>query len=528
MQVLDEGRCEQHHDQSLTLYCCQCNKLLCTVCVLGKHKDHILMDIIDVKELIDTILKVLLRIIRKHTINIEKNLKELVGQRQNIAEELNTVTLQIKKCADAAHGSYTDQNVRVRKREQDMLQEIMKVKDDAITKVTEIHEMLTQYAETGQKIISEIDTMLSTAALQEKLTAVFELDEKLHRHEILPVPCITWQCNIQYVDEPVNDSLGHISVTQSEMADNGFYERLLLPPLQNIKLKYTGKDPTTGLIIVHPYMYTTHFDDSSIWIYSLETGDLITKCGEAQLYFPYGMICVGRDPTKLAITGREQIYLITLTSKHRVSSREVCPLDYVPDKVSLDTAERIAVPDTENNMIRILSSNDGQLLHTIPAKQHGISHLQQALPTKSGYVVLDSSSEPEHTFKKSRLLWLNSDGSLAHIYGLRQHEQLIVPYYMIMDGAGRLIVADTRANRVQLVSGDGDFLQYLIVGSEEDSFATPECLYLDEDTGLLYMAHDSSDNHDVRVYKYPSTELPLTPFPQKVTHLEIDVSLQKF
>lgn len=58
---------------------------------------------------------------------------------------------------------------------------------------------------------------------------------------------------------------------------------------------------------------------------------------------------------------------------------------------------------------------------------------------------------------------------------------------MAVDQEGRVIVADLQNDKIHLIDPSGRLLQFLL--TQDDGIMGPMCVYIDEEAGLLYVAH---------------------------------------
>jgi hypothetical protein len=158
------------------------------------------------------------------------------------------------------------------------------------------------------------------------------------------------------------------------------------------------------------------------------------------------------------------------------------------------TGRLVIANHTDKNIV--ICSRTGRVERKIPVRT-SVGVMRCALSAgDDGYIVLDGD-------RPGRVHWLDSAGNVTHTYGVRDGESLQHALHMVRDSRGRLLIAEINNHRVSMVGADRRLVQHLLTA--HDGVSYPYCLFLDETTSLLYVAHGAYDTLEVRVYKWPTT-----------------------
>ena len=168
-------------------------------------------------------------------------------------------------------------------------------------------------------------------------------------------------------------------------------------------------------------------------------------------------------------------------------------LDYGPEAVSVSGDSFVVTGD--DWCLHIVTRVGGSLQQTHrvtlpqPRGDWWLSAVQLPGPL---YAVLDRAHS-------GRVVCVDREGEVRHTVYSRDtspgYQHLSDPDYMTTEQCGRLLLADTENDGVQLVSASGSFLQRVVTG-KDDGVWHPHRLCQDADSGLLAVGHRDSDTTD--------------------------------
>lgn len=125
--------------------------------------------------------------------------------------------------------------------------------------------------------------------------------------------------------------------------------------------------------------------------------------------------------------------------------------------------------------------------------------------TPVGYVALTWDRGQKCTIE-----WMDQNGKCTHTYGSNDVEHFDKAHHMAVDKDGRVILADYHNDKIQLIDSSGCLLQFLL--TKDDVILGPMCVYIDKESGLLYVAHGQIGSMEVRAYRWPDGNPQITNF----------------
>ena len=183
-----------------------------------------------------------------------------------------------------------------------------------------------------------------------------------------------------------------------------------------------------------------------------------------------------------------------------ITTHTVKDITFAPRHISIHPVTgQLVIADGTNKAI-VTYDTQGNIQNSIKV-QTDVGYMWCAVGSDDGFVILD--------WFGSKVLWVDSQGRVTHTYGQGDGEGLSWPRHMVRGSQGHLVVADTDNHRLHLVDANGHLSCYLL--TQSDGIQYPYCVWLDETTSLLYVAHRSGDNYEIRVYTAPPPPPPPPP-----------------
>ena len=302
--------------------------------------------------------------------------------------------------------------------------------------------------------------------------------------------CTTsWHCSLS---ESSRSSLaavpliGHIAWhTDTESTCQQCSEQL---PLLTQVLKFKVSTPApehhiSGLNVLGSLIFVVCHGDC-IQVFHTETGQHVR---DLRLEGMHDIGCLEAVNSHTLVLAQDAtLYIISLSQKHAAVSKVVKrTLPYWPSDITLSTAGDLVLTDPSHKSVQVFDK-EFQKVEKIALPQAESEYPHCVVKTKDAFVVADANNTVAVTDR--------SGSQYRQVYG--GSDQLSEPQHVVEDWMGRLLVCDSGNNRVQLLDSRAKFLTHLL--SAEHGLQYPSRLFLDKDTGLLYVGQRDA----VSVYKY--------------------------
>lgn len=473
------------HEKPLNLMCKTCNKLVCTACVISKHKNHHTQELVDVAREVQ---KELGRMSWDH-INRRNDIPTDIDQtREDICANIKTAEEAVKKTAQRIHDI-------INNHEKDLLCDLKRFKAKALTELdatTGEPEVFQNWnndqeeADNSRPSESALHHIVRRPVKQDH----FEMKQKL-QHESM-----AWKFvfkNEKEPEESLKEMLGSVKLTRPVVTLGDY--------IQRIPFNYSGEREVSGMVVIDDWVCVTHWEDRHLWLYDMDSNRKL-QLPVPNLKNPVGM-------TLLSSANRTVI----IADKHK----DGCKLHYVnvSKDLSLTHIKAKTVPVRYPSIIR-LSRRTGELLvsqwghpHFVVCNSEG--DVQRRITVTStdkierspwcvtetidGYAAIMVDRE-----ENAIIQWVDQKGKCMRTYGHHGTEHLEHGQHMVTDSEGRLILADMDGNKLHFIDSNGKLSQFLL--TQEDDMFSPMCVYLDEAAARLYVAHGTVGLAEVRVYKW--------------------------
>ena len=340
-----------------------------------------------------------------------------------------------------------------------------------------------------------------------------------------PVRAVSWTASFKKETRSVDvldAMLGTVStessvVTTKPVAAGGSTRDRVVPmklcaPLATLKCRAGNTD--VGLVVVGDYVcaidHGQYWGQSTLWIHNTAIHTFKTHTLRGSKAQGMTVLHKGTDNTLVIADYNKKLHFVTFNQNTMDITRcKVKGITFSPCDISIHPVTGQLVIADDTNKAIVTCDTQGNIQNRIKVRTN-VGIMQCAVATDDGFVILDHSDH-------SRVHWVDGQGRVTHTYGQGDGEGLSYPCHMVRGSQGQLVVADTKNHKLHLVDASGQLSCHLL--TQSDGIHYPYCMWLDEATSLLYVAHGLGDGlHEIRTYKWPTAAPP--PATPNTTHTQ--------
>ena len=511
-------KCGEHPDVKLDFYCDTCRIPVCSKCCLLKHKQHQYRDLTAVGKAYQKKLEEHIQAAEGHLIKVHGQLKGLKASALSIQRDTDEARLQVKQAAN---------NMRdlVTKREQHLLHQIQDIQQEALAAVKSAQEESELKEKSTADLLSYMQALHDSGDVTDQVVHTPVLEEQLHQQQAAPLREVNWSVCLKEETNSVdalNVMLGTVTVDHglatSSAAAMGGEGMKLYQPLSTLNPNVEAS--VSGLVVANHCVCATAWFRPHLYVYNTCTKEY--KRQSLKGLEAAGIAAIHGNTLSIADL-RKRLHFVTFSQQNMKFTRHtVQDLTFEPRDITFcpDTGQ-LVIADNTNKAV-VICDTRGNIQRSVKV-QTDVGTMHCAVVSNNGYVVLNSSDEG-----RGLVHWLDSQGRVMHTYGHRDGEGLCRPCHMVRTNQGQLVVADSSNDRLHLIDTSGRLLCYLL--TKDDGIQHPVCVWLEETTSLLYVAHrpgDYSDPREIRVYKWPTAAPRATPNPISTHTVHIRVGTYK-
>ena len=528
--VVTIAKCRLHKDQVISRYCLTCQDVDCPTCIRQLHLDHTSKSITECKIEFSKKLNVLFESCISYIAHLNKLLSELGETRADIDSGSKAAVDAVKSSAEGLSRNMSKMRKTISEKQDRFVAKLKVVENDALQQVTDSEEALQEYRQHAVNLQKSIEAVRRMDQGYKRAARTLAMEEELSDLKKQEVTCIVWSASVQYQDIKADHFksnkgknqkvIGNISVNSAVSHDRTpERKRPVEDPLYTLPLKYEGKRAVCGFAVTDTHVYVVHSYDPHIWIYDFNEPGQDIRLKVPHMEEPAGMACLNVDPVLLVITDKKRkIHFLTLDEDQQLTNNKIVNTAYTPSSVTINSDDQLVVVSSQSDKLLILDER-GKLVKEIPLTQTMFHRLRYAMAVEGGYVLVDSG--------KNQVFWIDEKGVVTHTYGTSKGEKMSHPTCAIQDNHGRTIITDFLNDSLHLLGPDHTRLQLLVKTRHGDAIHRPGCLHLDLKNGLLFMSHGFVGLQEIRVYSYPDHHLPLTQYPRTLTHITMDLTLNR-
>ena len=524
------------HSKPHEIFCETCEKLICQLCIVKKHKDHDYDVINDAYDKHKLIICSSLRL-------LDQQIDRLVEEIANLIQRRNEITEQGEKTKETTHlviaqmKELLDQTERMLNEEIDVTMKHKLIVTDHQTKeaeailgqLTECRDHIEQSLEvdTPQQVLSTKSQMTSrTESLvgntkEKTFKPLEEADITLERDtykNIKEIPSYIGKINYSTLSPTV--AYDHIrlvdnesTVTMTLSVSNGSPAPVptssischLTPPNSSkpaiqCTVKDTSQSGQYNIIFtpltrgLHPLHVKVHNRNILCSPVSIPVSVPAKMRNTIAKHFITGL----NGPYKIAVSDNGQMVIsedvdhcITIATSEGVKVKSFGSKGNgrgqlsSPEGIAITSKGTILVADCDNNRIQEFTMN-GECVSCIGSKGDGplqfVGPNRIAINKTTGQVCITDRDN-------YRVQVLNADLTFSHMFGSRGsgQGQILVPRGITIDSQGLVYVADSENNRIQKFTPEGQFVSsFGTKGSNPGQLTCPLDITFD-DNDLLYI-----------------------------------------
>lgn len=484
-------RCREH-DMLLNIICKMCDTLVCEMCDV-KHIDH------------HQSLTYTSRGIEEQRHTIADYLKKQFDLLQQMGNTKQTIVSEVKSAKQRIQVAARKFRDIINNHEKELLRNLDQCKMHILEKVDcVIHDYELRHSEAAKlkgnidmlyDFGNDADLVKQMPALQGDLCAMTNTEQQV----------VTWKHvyrNMEQTEQAIKVMLGHIQLKEPIKLD------------QYVKykaLKYPGRNVVSGMVVVGNLLCVTHTDNSDMWLYDL-VSDHHKKCPVPGLKDPRGMALLQPGDSTVVITDQHK----SRGRLHYVKISQNLTVTHIKEKNISIRNPRKVFSHSRELLIGQMGGSQFSICNADGVEQKRFTLTNDNFPrcvarTPVGYVALTWDKE-----KKCTIEWMDQNGKRTHTYGCNDGEHFQRAHHMVVDKEGMVIMADYHNDKIHLIDSNGRLLQFLL--KKDDGILGPMCVYIDEESGLLYVAHGQIGSMEVRAYKWPQGN-------PSITNFELELSL---
>ena len=487
--------CDQHPDMKLDLYCDTCQVPVCTTCCLLTHQQHKYRKLATVAQGCQDKLAEHSKTAARHIGTLDMHREELEASQTNIQRDADKACQEVHQAADELRSLVT-------KREQHLIQHIREKEKTALLEVKAACKETELNKATMQSLQSYIQALQVSGNIADQVVHTPGVQEQLHQQQAAPLRAVTWTASFKKEANSVavlDAMLGTVSTdspvvtTKPEAAGGramGVMPMKLGAPLSTVI--GAVNQYVTGVVVVGDCVCA--ISESTLWIHNTATDT--SKEHTLQGLRAVGMTVIQKDTDNtLVVTDyNKKLHFVTFNQNAmNFTAHTVKVVTFEPGHISIHAVTgQLVIADGTNKAI-VTCDTQGNIQNRIKV-QTDVGILRCAVGTDDGFVILDYSWS-------GNVHWVDSQGRVTRTYGQSDGENLKWPWHMVRGSQGQLVIADTNNHRLHLVDASGQLLCYLL--TQSDGIKYPYCVWLEETTSLLYVAHQSGHKPEIRAVYTP-------------------------
>ena len=515
--------CDQHPEAKLHLYCDTCQVPVCATCCMLTHQQHKYRELAAMGEECQDKLTGHSKTAAGHIITLDKHTEDLEASQTNIQRDATRACEEVRQAADELRSLVT-------KREQHLIKQIREEEKRAVLEVKAVCKETELNKASMQSLQSYIQDLQVSGDITEQVIHTPAIQEQLHQQLSAPLRTVSWTASFKKETKSVavlDAILGTVSTESSVVATKpvaaggsamDVVQMKLGAPLSTLICPLS--EWVVGPVVVGDCVCVTGYYGSGLWIHNTATNT--SQVHALKGLRAKGMIVLhkGTDNTLVITDENNKLHFVRFNQNTMdITTHTVSDITFVPGHISIHPVTgQLVIADNTNRAI-VTCDTQGNIQNSIKV-QTGVGTMMCAVATDDGFVILDHSDP-------GRVHWADSQGRVTNTYGQGDGEGLGNPWHMVRGSQGQLVVADTSNNRLHLVDASGQLSCYLLTDS--DGIQHPHCMWLDETTSLLYVAHGPGFDAEICVYKWPAAA-PLPPLRANstCTHHTLQVRLPRY
>ena len=478
-------KCGEHSDTILDFYCDTCHIPVCAKCCLLTHKQHQYRDMTAVGKEYKKKLEDFIQGAEVHVSKVRGQLKKLKASSHSIQQDTDKARHEVKQAANEMRDLVTE-------REQYLLQEIQDIEVEALAAVILAQEDTELKIASTESLLFYMQALHASGDVTDQLVHTPDVQKQLQQQQAEPLSTVEWTASFKTEANRVaalNAMLGTGDYSPKEVK--------LGQPL-NV-LKHDLGDVVSGLVVVNGCLCVTASGAPDLCIYN--TVRKVIKTYTIRGLDAVGLAAIRDTGNTLVIADYwKKLHFVTFNQHNmKITRHTVKNITFKPRHISIHPVTgQLVIGDYINKAI-VVCDTQGNVQNTV-TMQTKAGYMQCAVATDDGYVTLDNSN-------LGRLHWVDNQGRVTQTYCNREGEGLCNPRHMVRTSWGQLVVADIGNSRIHLVDASGGLSCYLLTG--DDGIEQPHCVWLDEATSLLYVAHRPGNHKEIWVCKWHRNISPM-------------------
>ena len=424
-----------------------------------------------------------------HVNKVRRQLEKLKASPRSIQQDTDKARHEVKQAAKEIRDLAT-------KREQYLLQEIQDIEQEALAAVTSAQEDSELKIATTDSLLSYMQALHDSGDVTDQVVHTPDVEKQLHQQRAALLSTVEWTASFKTETNSVaalNAMLG--TVESGPLATK---EVKLGQPLKTLKTDLGNA--VSGLVVVNGCVCAIAWGEPDLYIHN--TAMKLSKRQTLNGLSAVGLAAIRDTDNTLVIADYwKKLHFVTFNQHNmKITRHTVKDITFEPRHISIHpVAGQLVISDFTNKAI-VVCDTQGNVQNTVTV-QTKAGWMQCAVATDDGYIIVDYSNP-------GGVHWVDSQGRVTHTYSNQEGEGLNNPCHMVRTSWGQLVVADADNKRLHLVDASGQLSCYLL--TRHDGIKSPSCVWLDEATSLLYVAHWPGDHCETRVYKWPRHGLQVT------------------
>lgn len=437
-----------------------------------------------------------------------------VSKQEQKMSELGQTEQDILTSVKAAKDGVTETARQMRdiidKHERDLHGDLDRCQREALVKLGSNREETTINKTKTLTLKQEVAILCQSRNTIDKLVRAPIIQEQFDATNKSDGHTMDWKLNLErnhQTKESLKAMLGDIKLNLAQAMSTG--KITLGEPVSKVQLKYEGGYIVAGMVVIEDCLAVIHYNDQVLCLYDMEN-DRHKEVNFAGLHKARGMALVSSSDGTVVITDEGtdggKLHFVKISTNFSLTHLRV---------------KKLPVKDTGSVSV---SRETGELIiaHSssfIICDQHGDVQRQVNMPDGYlGCVLGIDSRYAVMSYMNGSIRWVDQEGNCSHAYGTEDIDRMKNPRHMITDNERRLIVADSDNNRLHLLDTSGHLSQFLL--TKDDGITYPVCIFIDEPSAKLYVAHQPGQSQEVWVYRWIGDS--------RNTNFRLDVQLNKF
>ena len=477
-------KCGEHPDAKLDFYCDTCHIPVCAKCCLLKHKRHQYRDMTAVGEECRRKLEEFIQAAEVHVNKVRGEFKKLKASPHTIQRDINKARQDVKQAANEIRDLAT-------KREQYLLQQIQDIEQEALAAVTSAQEDTELKIATTESLLSYMQALHDSGDVTDQLVHTPDVEKQLHQQQAAPFRTVEWTASFKKKKNSVaalNAMLGTVAGKVIKLGQ----------PLNSLKTDL--HDSVSGLVVVNGCVCATAWWRPDLYMHNTATN--VSEQRKLDGLRAVGLAAIRDADNTLVISDYEKkLHFVTFNQHNMdITGHTVKDITFEPSHISIHPVSGHLVIADKTNKAIVECDTEGNVQNRVTV-QTDVATMKCAVARDDGYVILDYSD-------LGRVHWVDCQGRVTHAYGNNEGERLDGPCHMVRTSWGQVLVAESYNDRLHLVDTSGRLSCYLL--TKDDGIVRPWCVWQDEATSLLYVAHRRGGHREILVYKWPRHGLQVT------------------